>query len=123
MDSLNILGEYGFESASYQKIIDRLSSYFKENETLKSTDFVNFIPKELVVTFDTWLLFPLSKFQDEQDYEEELETVSKELKRIYLKEKIKDISERLKTGKVGDDEEKILKERLSKIVSLLSPLT
>ncbi|MDO8658113.1 MAG: DNA primase, partial [Candidatus Levybacteria bacterium] len=54
---IEILKDYKFEIASYQKIIESLSKYFKTNSMFSSSNFLTTLPKELTGSFDTSFLF------------------------------------------------------------------
>ena len=90
-------------------------------EKLNIKDFSNTLSKELVQAFDTCYLFPLTKFLDEKTYEDEIKKVSKELLTIFVKDKIRMISEEIKTKEVEKkpEEAEELKERFIKLLMLL----
>lgn len=111
------LKDYTFETPSYKKILDRLSVYCKDSNKFDSKKFLSILPKELVKTFDTCFLFPLPKFLNNNAYEEEIKKVARELRMIFLKNKIQLITINLK----NEEKEKHSKEidRLEKEVSML----
>jgi len=116
--SLAILKDYKFEGASYKKIMDSLYN-FKTNGKFASQDFLKILPKELAVSFDTSYLFPLPKFDDDGKYIMEAEKVARELRALFLKNKIREISLSLKT-KEKEEDVKNLEKELASTISLLS---
>ena len=116
--SLAILKDYKFEGTSYKKIIDNLSN-FKTNGKFVSQEFLKILPKELAVSFDTSYLFPLPKFDNEDKYILEVEKVAAELRVLFLKKKIREISLSLKTEEKVEDIKSLEKE-LASTISLLS---
>jgi DNA primase len=116
-----ILGDYKFKTESYQKILSLLSNYFVQNRVFDSHDFLDTLPKELVSSFDTAYLFPIPKIEDEERYMQEIGKVSVELKVLYLKNKIKNISSSLTKGEKEEDFKKIeiLEKELALTIGLL----
>jgi len=121
-DSKQILSDYIFKTLPYQKIYNSLFLYFEKHEKFDSKIFSNFISKEIIPAFDTCFLFPIPKFNDFDRYKRELKNVARELRLIFLKNKIKDLNLRLKMKNSEKDKtetEKVQKE-LSDLISLLS---
>ncbi len=118
---LSTLKDYRFEIDSYKKIIDRLSDFFKNSNKFDGQDFLNLLPKELAGSFDTAYLFPLPSFNNENRYEAEVEKVARELRVLFLKNKIKEISYTLKKGEKDEDIKKIdnLEKELASTIGLL----
>lgn len=118
---LLILKDYKFEKESYQKILEHLSTYFKENNNFNIKKFLNLLPKELANSFDTSYLFPLLKPDNEDKYSEEVGKVARELRIIFVKNKIKEISESLKKEEKDEDLKKVedLEEELASTIGLL----
>ncbi len=119
--SLAILKDYEFEGVSYRKIAESLSK-FQSNGKFSSQEFLKILPKELAASFDTSYLFPLPKFEDNDKYINEGEKVATELRALFLKNKIKEISFNLRIGEKDDDLKKIedLEKELALTIGLLS---
>lgn len=115
-----ILKDYKFLIVSYQKIADSLHD-FKSSGVFNAKVFLNFLPKELTVSFDSSYLFPLPSFSGEDKYEKEVEKVARELRALYLKNKIKEISYSLKKGEKDDDLKRVggLEKELASTIGLL----
>jgi DNA primase len=118
---LAILKAYRFEIDSYQKIMDRLSDFSKNNSKFNSKNFLDSLPKELISSFDSAYLFPIPKFDENTRYEEEIKKVAVELRALFLKNKIKEISDSLRKGEKDEDAKKVqdLEKELSLTIGLL----
>ena len=116
----SILKNYKFEIDSYQKIISHLSDFLKNNNNFKSRDFLNILPKELVSSFDALYLFPMPSLDDGK-YEEEVGKVARELRVLFLKNKIKELSYSLKAGEKVEDVKRVgdLEKELASAIGLL----
>lgn len=118
---LLILKDYKFKTDSYQKIIDHLFNFFKSNNKFDSGIFLNYLPKELLSSFDASYLFPLSNLDDDEKYEKEVEKVAGELRMLFIKNKIREISVSLIKGEKDEDLKKIkdLEKELASTIGLL----
>jgi hypothetical protein len=118
---LLILKDYKFEADSYQKILSHLSGFLKNKNNLNVKDFLNVLPKELTESFDSLYLCPMLAFEEEDKYVEEVEKVAGELRVLFLKNKIREISDNLKKGEKEEDVAKIedLEKELSSAIGLL----
>ena len=119
---IKTLKDYTFETPSYNKILDHLVAYCKETNTFDSKKLLKSLPSELVKTFDTCFLFPLPKFLNYNAYEEEVEKVARELRMIFLKNKIKVITINLKNEEKEKHSKEIelLEKEVSMLIHLLS---
>ncbi|HUQ84914.1 MAG TPA: DNA primase [Candidatus Limnocylindrales bacterium] len=104
---------------AYHKIMDHLLFHFESTEHFDGKKFADGLPKELLPTFDTSVLFPLPPFDDEEKLLNEVEKISQKLKIVYIQEKMKklvlEIKEAEKTG--GEVEE--LQKKYSDLASHL----
>lgn len=114
---ITILKDYTFEAPSYKKILDNLTFYFKKHNVFDSKKFLSTLPVELVRAFDACFLFPMPRFLNSKKNEEEIEKVARELRVIFLKDKIKLKTYDLKTKEKEENSKEI--EVLGKEVSLL----
>jgi DNA primase len=116
-----ILSDYEFETPALQKLLESLKQNLERKEKLDIKEFSKFLSKELVQAFDTCYLFPLPKFADEKIHEAEIKKVSKDLLTLYIKDKVRMISEEIKTkeGEEKTEEVEKLKEKFTKILVLL----
>lgn len=119
---LEILKDYEFKAVSYKKIINFLTDYFKTNNIFDAKVFLKNLPKELASSFDSSYLFPMPSFEDDSKYTLEAEKVAAELRALFLKNRIKEISIRLKNGDKDEDIEKVsdLEQELALTIRLLS---
>lgn len=109
---------YDFETPSYAKILEFITQVTKTNKNLDVKKIAGGLPAELVKTFDSCYLFPLPSFINEDKYFEELEKVANELFVLGVKEKIKNMSQKIKESKDGETEKKLNGEIL-RLTSLL----
>jgi hypothetical protein len=116
-----MLSDYEFETLSLQKLLESLKQSLEKREKLDIKEFSKFLSKELIQAFDTCYLFPLPKFADEKTNELEIKKVSKELLTIFVKDKIRMISQDLKTKEVEEKTKEVeeLKEKFTRILALL----
>lgn len=117
--SKDILTEYKFQIPSIGKIFAELA-VLEDKNILDIKKISNYIPAELLPVFDKCFLMPLPKFENIKVYEEEVISVSKELRIIYLKDKIKNISAQLKDPEKAEEEIKNLREEIANITALVS---
>jgi hypothetical protein len=73
------------------------------------------------MSFDASYLFPMPSFDGDLRHEEEVEKVSGELRALFLKNKIKKISDKLKKGEKNEDlkEAENLEKELTSTIALL----
>ncbi len=118
---LAILKDYKFKTDSYQKIIGHLLNFFKSNRKFDSGIFLHLLPKELASSFDASYLFPLSKLDDDEKYKKEVKKAAGELRMLFLKDRIREISVSLAKGEKDEDLKKIrdLEGELALAVNLL----
>jgi DNA primase len=116
--SRDILTQYKFELPAIGKIFAEIISVINAKEfDIKAVS--NNISKELLPVFDKCFLMPLPKFEDSIKYEEEVIRVSKDIRIIYPKDRIKEISRNLKDN---DNEEQIenLREEIAVITAQIA---
>lgn len=115
------LSDYKFETPSLEKILENIFLYFEKNEKFKSSEFSKNLSKELLAAFDMCFLLPLPKFVSTLRYEDELKKVAKELLTIYIKDKIRIISEQIKQKENDKNqaEQEKLKKEFTRLLSLL----
>jgi DNA primase len=113
--------EYEFEALSIQKLFNALKESLLKTEKLDIKAFSSNLSKELIQAFDTCYLFPLTKFIDGKAYEEEIKKVFKELLTIFVKDKIRMISEEIKTKEREEKLEEVeeLKKKFTKLLLIL----
>lgn len=117
--SKDILVYYKFQIPSIGKIFADLIIYSKDKNELSVKTFSKNLPEEFLPIFDKCYLFPLPKIEDNVKYEEEVIKVSKDLRIIHLKERIKEISSDLK-GKGDEGEIEKMREEIANITSQIS---
>lgn len=116
------LKDYKFRMSSIEKIMEFLNIYLKTHKQLDIKQFSNTLPQELLKIFDICFLLPMPKLLEEGKYQAEAEKAAKELRSLFLKDKIKFLSQDLKNKEKDKKPEEIkkLEEELSGLIHLLS---
>lgn len=116
------LKDYKFNASSMEKIVGFLDIYFKTHQQFDIKQFSSVLPQELLKTFDICFLLPMPKLLEEGQYQEETQKTAKELRSLFLKDKIKFLSQDLKNKEKDKKPEEIkkLEEELSELIHLLS---
>ena len=117
-----ILEDYKFEVLPFQKIIIHIIRYCEKQERFDGSKFLALLPQELVQAFDACFLFPLPKFANNIKIKEEVEKVARELRALFLRNKIQLIAQNLKNEEKDQNSRKkeSLEKELSSLISLLS---
>lgn len=117
--SKDILTEYNFKIPSIGKIFSEML-VLQEKKLLDIRTLSKYLASELLPIFDKCFLMPLPKYENEKIYEEEVIRISKELRVMYLKDKIKTISSSVKDPEVSEKEIKNLLQEIANITALIS---
>ncbi|HSW47669.1 MAG TPA: DNA primase [Candidatus Saccharimonadales bacterium] len=99
--AIEILSDFMSRERAYHKIMDHLLSHLEKSEKFDGEKFADRLPKELVATFDTSVLFPLPQFESEEKLLIEVEKASQKLKTVYIQEKMKRLAEEIKQGEAA----------------------
>jgi len=114
-----ILLDYKFNIPSYQKIMEFMTQVLKKVGKFDGKKISNGLPNELLKSFDSCYLFPLPGFNNEEKYFDELEKMANELFEIDIKDKRKEISQKIKENEENEDEVEKLNKEYSHLTSLL----
>jgi DNA primase len=114
-----ILKDYRFETPAYQKIMGFMTQALVKESAVDGKKISNGLPSELFKSFDSCYLFPLSGFNNEEKYFEELEKIANELFEMDIKDKRKEISQKIKENEENEGEVEKLKNEYSHLTSLL----
>ncbi len=106
------------EERSTQKVLSSFISFITEGQTVEK--FSSTLPTELLSSFDTASLFPLSLVKDQE--KKEINRVSNQLSTIYVKKKIKELSTLL-SEEEDIKKREILQQRYDGMVKRLQSLT
>lgn len=116
----NKFANYKFETSSFKKIIDALGQYFSKNQNFDHNLFINYLDSSLLKSFDVCFLFPLPKFEADEKWDEEISKVTNELINLYVKQRVKEISEEINAIDDKESEGAIkLQEELSNLLLLI----
>jgi len=111
---------YKFHIPVYQKLLDAVFAFCKDNENFNTKQFILTLPSEIIPAFDQCFLFPLPKFTDDV-YQKEVTKVAEELFGLFVHEQItimgETIKDREKDGNLKELE--ALQKELTTLVSLL----
>jgi DNA primase len=105
-----------------QKIIKYLSDFSEQTESFDPKKFSSFLPAELLQAYDQALLFPLPSFQDKEKERKEIEKTSLELKEVYIRQKLQQLSLEIKKAEKtneNEDELDVLKGKYSELLHML----
>ena len=105
--------EYKFETLTFGKILQNLFVFFQTHEKFDGKIFSKSLSNELLKYFDTCFIFPLPKFASEEKTNEEIRKVAKELLYLYIKDRVKILSDEIKKSekeKSGKNSESLKKE-------------
>ena len=127
MDGLNpglsevdkILLDYKFSIPSYQKIMEFMTQIYKKEGKVDGKKISNGLPSELLKSFDSCYLFPLPGFNNEEKYLDELEKMANELFEINIKDKRKEISQKIKENEENEEMIEKLNKEYSRLTALL----
>lgn len=109
---------------AYQKLIDHLMMYFADHEAFDQAIFSEQLPTELHFTYNKSMLFPLPPFDTDGHYQKEIDKVARQLKDIYLRERLKSVSEQIVSLEKDGNEAKVitLKEEYTDLLKNLKNL-
>ena len=117
--SKDTLSNYKFEIDSIGKIFFEFSNLISTGKFDVKSLSAN-LTKELLPMFNKCFLMPLPKFENATKYENEIIRVSKDLRILYLKNRIVEISNSLKGKDKNDEEIETLREEVSAITSQMA---
>ncbi len=118
-----ILRDYKFENASFQKIFDMMINPENLGKSIVAGDFVKKLPQEIIPIFDICYLLPIPKFEDEKKYLSEVLKVAHEAKMLFVKNKIKEMSESLNRKEKNGSEIDSLQSELTMLSQTISELS
>jgi len=113
--------EYKFETLTFGKILQNLFSFFEKHDKFDEKIFAKSLSNELLKYFDTCFIFPLPKFASKEKAEEEIGKVAKELLYLYIKDRVRILSDEIKESekdKSGKETENLKKE-FTRLLSLI----
>ena len=90
-----ILSDYSFEILAYQKIFGALKTFALSEKSIETGELIKSLPQETVPVFDKCYLMPIPKFENNEKYIEEILKVASEAKTLFVKERIKEVSQAL----------------------------
>jgi DNA primase len=114
-----ILLDYKFSIPSYQKIMEFMTQIYKKEGKVDGKKISNGLPSELLKSFDSCYLFPLPGFNNEEKYLDELEKMANELFEINIKDKRKEISQKIKENEENEEMIEKLNKEYSRLTALL----
>lgn len=117
--SNDILSDYKFEIVSIEKIFLEFSNLINTNKFDIKSLSAN-LTRELLPIFNKCFLVPLPKFENVTKYENEIIRVAKDLRILYLKNRIVEISNNLKEKDRNDEEIESLRKEVAVITSQMA---
>lgn len=115
------LSQFLSHERAYQKLITHMLTYFQKHEAFDAKLFGTYLPNELVSVYDNALLFPLPPSMDQEKQLEEIEKAAQRLKELYIRKRIKELSQLMKVNETEGNEEALthLQSEFSHLASLL----
>lgn len=114
-----ILGEYKFEIPSYEKVFAKMVESVSRHNNFNAKDFGKTLSSELLSTYNKWFLFPIPDFKSGDKMIEEVLSICRELKTIYSKKRMQELTDKIKNAKTQAEEEALQKE-INRIINFLS---
>lgn len=120
-NTIKVLSDSMNPDRAYQKVVTHLLTHFEKNDHFDHNQFGTLLPSELLPAYNTSLLFPLPLFGSPEKQLQEVQKVASQLREIYLKQKLKVLTEQIKEKEqTGNAEEAAkLKEEYSSFVARL----
>lgn len=118
--AVETIGTVFTQERAYQKLLMHLQSAPLDGQ-FSTKGFGNSVPKELVPSYDISLLTSLPKFLDDKNYDEEIESVTRKLKQLYVQKKLKELATEIQQMEEDgqEDEANVLRKAYSDISSQL----
>lgn len=116
------INEFHHQVNASDKLLSHLATFLKQNRGgFDQKQFSISIPAELIEAYNTAVLFPLPQFADESKAQQEVEKIVQQLKTLYIKEKMKLLSQQIKQREQEGKEEEVesLKKEYSEITANL----
>jgi DNA primase len=119
--AVSLLSPTVTKEKAYQKILSHLLEHLGANEQFDGVKFSDGLPSELQHSYNKSILFPIPPFISDEQYLKEIEKVAKQLQDLYLKDRLKTVSDQMiLREKEGTDEEvRLLKEEYATLLNLL----
>ena len=118
---VSILAHIMPKERAYQKLFSHLAGYFKEHEVFDGRQFSTGLPEALHASYSVCLLLPLPAFSKTEEQLQEIKKITAQLKDIYLRQRLKEVSSKIKKmeeeGKEDDIES--IRSTFSTLVSEL----
>jgi len=120
--AMTILSPVMTKERSIQKILLLLAAHFENTEQFDMKTYGDELAQELVSSYNTCLLFPLSPFDSDEKLLEEVVKKAEELKIFYIQQQMKKLAGEIKQKEEEGIEEDvdILKKNYSDLASLLN---
>jgi hypothetical protein len=96
-----------------------MTQIYKKEGKVDGKKISNGLPSELLKSFDSCYLFPLPGFNNEEKYLDELEKMANELFEINIKDKRKEISQKIKENEENEEMIEKLNKEYSRLTALL----
>ncbi len=120
LDTANeALSDFTFETSSFGKIIEFIRGLGKSSQ-IDGKKISKAVPKELESSFDACFLLPIPSFPNKEIYLDEIRKVGKELAILDLRERLKEVSEKIQQNSGNEDELIKLNKDFENLTSLLS---
>ncbi|HYK08629.1 MAG TPA: toprim domain-containing protein, partial [Candidatus Eisenbacteria bacterium] len=118
----NFFAEYVWHIPSLGKVVSHVEAYIKSHPQDLAKDSLSGMPQELLQSFDTCFLLPLPTLGAEGEWQEEVQKTTAELTKLFLKEKMKKITQEIAEKEKNGTQEELaaLQEEFTRLTSQLT---
>lgn len=113
----SILDNVTLLTPSAQSIFETLKEYFLTTDQLSVSEIGRLLDPSVISVFDMYFLNPIPQFETNELYLLEIEKTTKAVKLSAVKERLKDLSQKIKTAEKNEDEKELdrLREEFNSI--------
>lgn len=117
--AINILDTVDLTTPNPRSIFNTLKEYFITSDTLSVAEISTLLHESVLPAFDLYFLVPIAQFPSEEIHLLEVEKIALSVKQSAVKDRLKVLSDRMKTaeGKQDEDELQKLREEFSTLAT------
>jgi len=109
--SYEIFGDTFPEEQATQKLFQRVKEYVAQVKTIDMEQFGKGLPQELLATYNTCVLYPISSFGDDEKLLQEVEKTAQKLATLYVQKRMRQLAGHISEKEArGEDVSDLQKE-------------